>query len=265
MRSDRFEISDIVYPKKRGSDSRFLDTPVYRFMSFEALQEILLSRSICLLNTKYWEDTYENFLSKSEVIVGDTPFDLTSHQQRLFGSCWTKKRESDALWRIYSQHKCGVRVRSTIRKLALSLQQEFSKSFAWTVNIGEVRYLSVHNIVTYFEEFSEDEFVAAATNLFRDSMFMKRPEFKHEEEIRIILKVKTVPPIFSKVVPLSIDPKDAIEEITFDPRISADLYELFVSKLKLIDFDCLANKSDLYNQDRLKIRFKLSDDKFEIA
>jgi hypothetical protein len=158
-----------------------------------------------------------------------------------------------------------VRVRSSIGKLARCLQRAFNKSIAWTANIGEVRYLSTQEIVNYFEMFSEDEFVAEATNLFRDSMFMKRPEFAHEEEIRIILKAKITAGISSEVVSLPIVPKDVVEEITFDPRISGDSYELFVSKLKLIDFEKVANKSNLYNQDRLKIRFKLSDDKFEIA
>lgn len=159
MEKNQFEISEILYPKEKGSDLRFIDTPAYRFMSFDSLQEMLLSKSISLIKTKYWEDTYENFLFKSDVVVGETPFDLTSHPQRLFGSCWTKKCESDALWRIYSQSKCGVRVRSSIGKLACCLQQKFNKSIAWTANIGEVRYLSIQKIVNYFEMFSEDEFV----------------------------------------------------------------------------------------------------------
>jgi len=243
MKEIQFEIGEILYPKEKADDPEFLATPVYRFMSFEASQEILLSGSITLVKTKYWEDTYENFLYKSAMLVGETPFDLTSHQQRIFGSSWTKKRESDPLWRIYSQNKCGVRVRSTMDKLAQCIQRAFSKSIAWTANIGGVRYLSVQDIVSYFEAFSEDDFIAEATNFFRDSMFMKRPEFEHEEEVRIILKLKKKGTVLGDVISLPIAPKEVIEEITFDPRISEDVYRLFVSKLKLVGYDQIANKS----------------------
>ena len=148
MQNDQFKISEITYPEEKTGDPKFLTTPVYRFMSFEALQEILLSRSIVLIKTKYWEDTYENFLFKAETIVGETCFDLNSFQQKVFGSCWTTNCESDALWRIYSQSKCGVRIRSTIGKLAHCIQRELNKSMAWIANIGEVKYLSVQDIVS---------------------------------------------------------------------------------------------------------------------
>ena len=264
MGSDQFEIGEIIYSREKATDLK-LDTPVYRFMSFDALQEILLSQTIALIKTKYWEDTYENFLFKAEVTADETPFDLASFQQWIFGSCWTKKCETDALWRIYSQDKCGVRIRSTIGKLAHSLQNEFDKSRTWFANIGEVSYHSIEDIVAHFEAFSGGEFVTRATDLFRDSMFMKRQEFDHEKEIRIILNVKRKACVSSEVVPLPIDPKDVIEEITFDPRISDDLRELFVSKLSLIGYEKIANKSSLYSQDKLKIRFKSSDDRFDVA
>lgn len=108
----------------------------------------------------------------------------------------------------------------------------------------EVRYLPIQKIVSYFEAFSEDDFVAEATNLFRDSMFMKRPEFDHEEEVRIILKLKTKATVLSEVVSLPITPKDVIEEITFDPRITDDVYQLLLSKLRLVGYDQIANKSN---------------------
>jgi hypothetical protein len=264
LENDQFEINQIVYPKEKASDPNYLDTPVYRFMGFEALQELLLSNSITLIKTKYWEDTYENFLFKSTITAGDTPFNLTSHQQWIYGSCWTGKSESDALWRIYSQNKCGVRIRSTIGKLAQCLQEQFDRSTAWIVNIGEVNYCTIQEIINYFEAFSEDDFVAEATKLFRESMFLKRREFEHEKEIRIILKVKSKQSFYNEVVSLPIVPKDVIEEITFDPRISNELQELFISKLKLIGYEKITNKSHLYNQERLRIRFKYSDDMFDI-
>jgi len=264
MEKDQFDITEILYPEEKASDPRFPDTPVYRYLSFEALQELLLSKSIPLVKTKYWEDTYENFLFKSETIVGETSFDFNLHQERIFGSSWTKKCESDPLWRIYSQNKCGVRIRSNIRKLADSIQRRFNKLIAWSACVGEVKYLTLREIVDHFERVPEDEFMAKAGKHFRDSMFMKRPEFEHEQEIRIIVKLMEGHSS-GEVISLPIVPSEVIEEITFDPRISDDLQRLFVSKLTLIGFEKIANKSGLYSRDKLRIRFKPSFRKFEIS
>ena len=266
LETDKFKIDQIIYPKEKANDPKYLDTPLYRFMSFEALLELLLSNSIILIKTKYWEDTYENFLFKSEIIVGDTPFDLTSAQQWIFGSCWTKKRESDALWRIYSQNNCGIRIRSTLGKLVHCIQSEFDKSTVWIVNIGEVEYRTEKEIIDHFAAYSEDDFVAETTRLQRESMFMKRREFDHEEEVRIILKMKQNQSFCSEVIPLQIVPNDVVEEITFDPRISNEVYELYLSKLRMIGSEKIpTNKSSLYSQKRLKINFKLSDDIFSLV
>lgn len=258
MKENNFEINEIIYARRNAADLS-LGTPVYRFMSFDALLVILLSGSIPLIKTKYWEDIYENFLFKSPLIVDETPMDFAYNQELLFGSSWTKISESDALWRIYSQNKCGVRIRSTVGKLARCIQKEFEKSKAWFANIGSVEYLPTEDIVAYFEARRGEEFMKLATPLFRDSMFMKRKEFGHEAEIRVILNVKKDACVYDQVAFLPIAPKDVIEEITFDPRISDHLRELFVTKLNFIGYaEIPTNKSSLYGPLSLNIRFKPS-------
>ena len=42
-------------------------------------------------------------------------------KENLYGQCWTKTRESDAMWRIYSPNKNGVRIMTTPRKLLTAL------------------------------------------------------------------------------------------------------------------------------------------------
>lgn len=264
MKTEPFQIDEILYPKDSACIQEFRNSPIYRFMGFESLEEILLSRAITLVKTKYWEDTYENFFFKSELILDEVPFDLTHVQERIFGSCWTKNRETDALWRIYSHNKCGVRVRSTIEKLAHSIQQEFHKSIAWSACIGEVRYVTLGELEKYAQEYSDEDFVAETGKFYKESMFIKRREFEHEDEIRIILRVKEEKFDICEVVPLHISPENVIEEITFDPRISDGLYNLFISKLRLIGYERIANKSDLYSQKRLEIRLKGGNDRFRI-
>ena len=259
MNKDQFTAEEILHGLRGSKDSVALDTPIYRFMSFDALQEMLLAKNIWLVKTKYWEDTYENFLFHSDIWADDIPFDLSVGKERTFGNCWTMIEESDALWRIYSPSRSGVRIKTTVRKLVKSIQQQFTKATCYSANIGKVKYMKVDEIVAYFENIDGDTFVAEAHWLMRDSMFMKRKEFDHEDEIRIIVRMKGEINDLKEVAALQIDPDEIVEEVTFDPRINDDLYKLFCSKLQANSHDMeRVSKSKLYSNEKLKIRFKNS-------
>ena len=124
-----------------GFNSKGLEKAVCRFISFERLADILLNRQITLVNINKWEDPYENILSKcvftgynsKEIKIGEL-------QNRIFGQCWTLTDESDAFWRIYSNDKKGVKIKTTLQKL-FDATFNFSKS-----SLGKVKYLSQSDI-----------------------------------------------------------------------------------------------------------------------
>ncbi|EPK9348293.1 TPA: DUF2971 domain-containing protein, partial [Klebsiella pneumoniae] len=99
-----------------------IDTPVYRIFSYERFIELITTNQLVLVQPSMWDDPYENFFLKTEVVSDDGEFgSLESLCNSWYGQCWTENEDTDAMWRIYSPEKRGVRVKTTIRKLFLTL------------------------------------------------------------------------------------------------------------------------------------------------
>ena len=95
---------------------KLIAKPIYRIEPFDRLIEILRSKRLTLVSPSKWEDPFENFILSAKIKVGQHKLAFADHD-RFYGSCWTWKGYSDALWRIYSPDKQGVRLRTSIRKL----------------------------------------------------------------------------------------------------------------------------------------------------
>lgn len=93
-------------------------TRIYRYFSFEAFVNLIEMDKLTFAKVTTWEDPWENILSNYELHIGEkVSASFYSADQHFFGQCWTLKQESDAMWRIYSPNKCGVKVASTVGKL----------------------------------------------------------------------------------------------------------------------------------------------------
>ena len=47
--------------------------PIYKYISFDNLLQLLRSKTLWISQTKLWDDTYENFLAKAKHQWGPTP------------------------------------------------------------------------------------------------------------------------------------------------------------------------------------------------
>ena len=93
------------------------------------------------------------------------------------------------MWRIYSHNKCGVRVATTIKKL-------FSNFYDNTDKFASLKYLI--GSVEYIDRVKIEEFLANTTftalmlggqpHKFAKTLCIKRPEFSHEKEVRLIFQ-----------------------------------------------------------------------------
>ena len=104
----------------------------------------------------------------------------------VFGQCWSLLKESDAMWRIYSPEKHGVKVKTTPRKLreALALRVEYPEVSAF---IGRVRYESgsyLRDMVTDRVRMQNKIFDTSGKG-HAETLLFKRDEFAHEEEVRL--------------------------------------------------------------------------------
>ena len=103
---------------KKSVIDKDYNSSIYRCIHFERLLEMLLHKNIVLVKTRMWEDPYENFLFNTKIRSGAHYTSLGSFTDSLYGHCWTMKKDTDALWRIYSPTKQAVIIKTKISKLA---------------------------------------------------------------------------------------------------------------------------------------------------
>ncbi len=174
-------------------------------------------------------------LSKREV---EAP--LYSYHQDLFGQCWCLYEESDAMWRIYSPAKSGLRLESSVTKFNL---------------FGEMERACLGMVV--YSDTVQDLLKKAKSreSLFGEALY-KRMAFQHEHEVRLLTHADFLGDSARGAthVTLPLKPADFIEGVTIDPRAEDWYVEAIVQYCKRAGLACTPVKSTLYEHDpHLKI------------
>ena len=235
-------------------DQTELDKPIYRIITVERFFELFMNNRNMLVSPSLWEDPFEEFISKIK-INGK----VQQMNKGAWGQCWTSRiSETDAMWRIYTPAKNGVKIKTTARKLIDSLlnskdflklneeakkHNEFLEEYEVEIFLrfycGKVKYLSVKQI-------TDKEFLRRNSENF---LFIKRLEFKHEKEFRIVFEhldqslMDYYDPLFS----FDFNFKEIVDEIVFDPRMDKNLYLAYKSYVKTRGFDGTVRQSKLYS------------------
>jgi len=221
-----------------------LDKPIYRIFSIKRLIEMLNEKELVMPKVNSWDDVYENFSLKCNFTCeGDEVIGLKEDSDYYYGQCWSFIEDSDAMWRIYSSDKQSIRIKTTIRKLFDSVTSIENCGIIHTEGIGIIKDTFL-GAVLYKSKEQLDKWMK--TQIIRrenfmpniiDSLFIKRDNFQHESEVRIIyyaeeedskLKPNSNPPLVS----FKIKPFDLIDEIAFDPRADESYYNTFKEYLK---------------------------------
>lgn len=175
---------------------------LYRIISLESFLSLLLNSEDRLVRPiDCWEDTYEGFLLRmieqqddkcrevvdriyrdiSKESVDKTIINLAKLIRCRFTCycmCWSRKKDSDALWRIYSYDKKAIQL--------VSSEERISKTIA-DANFDEDNYL-IEDI-----QYDEKDDMLSLRKLFEpsskihDTFLHKRTAFDHEKEVRVIL------------------------------------------------------------------------------
>ena len=207
------------------------DNHIYRIISYERFIELFKNSKNTLVKPKLWEDTFENFTLKSKLKYPDgSEIELDTHD-RLYGQCWTTSKASDAMWRIYSQDKKGIRIRTTIDKLLSSLDITNVNTAMTDSCIGKVEYKSEATIMSQARKaFSQDGRITFGS-LFR-SLLIKRKAFNHEKEIRLIHLDWGYKLPKEDIYSYEISPHDLITQVMIDPRVSYDEFKKIKKDIK---------------------------------
>lgn len=179
---------------KYNLDKQFLvdsNRPIYRYLSFFQLVDMLERKKLYLQKVCYWDDPSEGsgYIDQERDRVVKLGFDANTvknddkfkdgiKNKFPFGTSWSLLLESDAMWRIYSQDKMGLQIQSSVEKLENALRRvEFPKEYLEIEGYFDIKY--VVGKVDY----------NLADNLNDLEHFLiKKEAFKHEEEIRGLVK-----------------------------------------------------------------------------
>jgi len=226
------------------------DIPLYKYFSLNNLSYMLNGKKLFVDNiSKSWEDCYENFFLKSYFNLHNQPLGTDNLIPSFFGQSWTTKTESDAMWRIYSSDKNGIRIKTNAKKLFDAIYiNDKAMANTW---FGKVKYDIMQN---FYQELNNEIQQQEAYQVFQFTLpktqFMKRKEFDHEDEFRLIVMMdseETVKYNQYKRIAYNIDIDDFIEEYCLDPRLLDGEFE--TQKQKLITLGADSNKiikSNLY-------------------
>lgn len=208
--------------EKNLLDVKDADAPIYRIFSKQRFLDILASGKNGLVNPSKWEDPFENFFLNS-LVVG--PRGERIHMQNLatdwYGQCWTYNEDTDAMWRIYSPCKDGVKVRTTVRKLFSSFYDDGDRFAELKFFCGNVSYYTETEITAFMGRvtFQDVAFGGQATK-FAELLCVKREAFSHEREIRLLFQDMDPKRGAGGVVQFDFDTNAICGEVVLDPRLS---------------------------------------------
>ncbi|WP_370409015.1 DUF2971 domain-containing protein, partial [Tenacibaculum dicentrarchi] len=238
----RFKPNNILNIEKTN-----LDTAVYRIFRFEDILELFNNKEITLVKANLWEDPYENFILKCNATHNGEKIGIDKIQSQIFGQCWSLQSESDAMWRIYSPNYNGIKIKSSLEKIFNIIFDDNEKTSLVTSFVGKVDYKNKKEFNDYFSN-SENTSLLGTSNLVINSHLLKRKEFEHEKEVRLIYFIDSFSgELNNKIKKFKVDPNDLIDEICFDPRIDKRYLELYKKTFKNLGFNGNMIKSDLYD------------------
>jgi hypothetical protein len=224
------------------------DIPLYRVFKIEHLLQVFTTGKLTLVKPSRWDDPFENFLMKAEANLKRQGVDSNIHHYRdeYYGQCWTTNgKENDALWRIYSPDKNGVRVKVPLENLGKSFFNYHSQNCRESCFLGKVAYLRQRELLEMITNKND--------NLDKDkmplkqarSLFVKRKEFEHENEFRLVYHHKLTNN--EDLYKFDFDPLEHFSQLVFDPRMDENCYSAFKDFLVKLKYPSgLITKSKLY-------------------
>jgi hypothetical protein len=232
-------------------------TPIYRVFPVDRLIELFSNNLNTLVRTILWDDPFENFILKQNAVTPDGVIvKLSEHRDSFYGQCWTLNfNETDALWRIYSPEKNGVRVQTTLGKLWNSFYNLDDPLAVAKYHIGKIQYQNSNEIKNFFEQANLLEYLYSdgAQGMVK-TLLIKRTEFTHENEVRLIYRATDK--IFyesNKIFQYQIDACNLWDELLFDPRFDDKDFLTHCQTIRDFGFTKSISQSELYKLPQFKL------------
>ena len=221
---------------------------IYRIISIERFYEILKKKQFPLINPLLWDDPYECLLYKRPHILEDgTTRTLESVIKNMFGSCWTLNYNTDFGWKVYAPEKNGIQIKVKISELYDHFQFFKDDENVISFQIGKVVYLRSKELRQRISQTQKISLFGMMMNL---SMFYKRYNFRHEREVRILIRLKGE--INSSVEFVKFDPNKLTHSAMLDPRMGQKEITEIKTKIKSLGYQKRIFQSRLYTPPKLE-------------
>lgn len=235
-----------------------LDAPIYRIFPRRRFLELVRARKNALVKPALWDDPFENFFLRSEITGPDGErISIAGLADDWYGQCWTLNEDTDAMWRIYSHDKDGIKLRTTISKLFDSFYDKTDTFADLKFLIGRVQYWKQAEIAAFMGKtsFQDISFGGQATG-FAKLLCVKREAFEHEREVRLLFQ--DLDPKRSKgpVVLFDFDVNAICEEVVVDPRLEETEVAAFKAEIAVAGCTLPVSQSPLYRVPQFNMRLE---------
>lgn len=235
------------------------NTPIHRVFPIDRLLQLFNQQKNTLVKPQMWDDPFENlvFQQTAKTKAGqEVNFDKI--RECLYGQCWTlNTAETDALWRIYSPGKNGVRVKTTLKKLWDGFYDEHHRWAMISFFIGKIIYETGDEIKKYFEDPTNLTEIFSTSGMgVIDTLLVKRKEFEHENEVRLVFRANDEEyDITKNIYQYDFDPINMFDELLFDPRFDNGIFEVMKNEFSRRGFTNPIKKSTLYQAPKFDMKF----------
>lgn len=205
-----------------------LNTKIYKWMPLKYVLPMIQNNKLTFTRMAVWEDVYENFFIKGNVIYNRKFVGTDNIQQQLYGQSWSYCSESDALWRIYSDIKqvknnlspnyddVAVRIETTAEKLYNAIY--INDNCMANTYIGKVLYKQQVDIESEMQN-QTVSFNKLARQIAKHAC-VKRIEFNHEYEVRPIVFLSSDDNrVANPILQYDIVINQFIDSFVIDPRL----------------------------------------------
>lgn len=231
-------------------DAGELRKKIYRIVTVERLLEMFETKMNILVKPELWDDPFENFLFNTPILQKNGTEYVSILRDRSFGQCWSLNVESDAMWRIYSPEKNGVKIQTSIGELFNSLYRSVPEYPATSCYIGKVDYHPRKKLTALAKQARHNGASLGGSREQAESLLMKRVAFQYEREVRLIyLEPKILTE--NRIYPYNFDPLVSVQSITFDPRMNESLYKVYKKHIESLGFSKKIIQSGLYKKMKL--------------
>jgi hypothetical protein len=232
------------------------EAPLFRIYPKHRFLDLLRTRKNALVKPRLWDDPFENFFlrARGRGPEGET-ISMESLAEDWYGQCWTLKEDTDAMWRIYSHCKEGVKVRTTIRKLFDSFYDGSDKFADLKFLIGKVQYWKESDIVDFMSSvhFYNDVALGGQATGFAKLLCVKREAFEHEREVRLLFQDLDPKRSTGNVTLFDFDVNAIIEDVVIDPRLDEAQVAAFRDDILAAGCTLPVSQSPLYRMPNFTI------------